>query len=100
MIILWSNTYLESPACLNEMGAAWVMKTDFCSFLTKDFDFKDMNGAIKPNDKISIKVDNDDAKSLLNDFKEHICRIFNLPSKNGNIWEKRRDEFLKTVLNP
>lgn len=24
MIILWSDKYLESPACLNEMGAAWV----------------------------------------------------------------------------
>lgn len=100
VIFIHSKNFYSSNASLNEMGAAWVMKTDFCSFLTKDFDFKDMDGAIKPNDKISIKVDNDDAKSLLNDFKEHICQIFNLPSKNGNIWEKRRDEFLKTVLNP
>ena len=29
MIILWSDKYLESPACLNEMGAAWVTQTDY-----------------------------------------------------------------------
>ncbi|WP_418816825.1 hypothetical protein [Pseudoruminococcus massiliensis] len=36
MIILWSDKYLESPACLNEMGAAWVTQTDYtniCAFL-------------------------------------------------------------------
>jgi hypothetical protein len=28
MIILWSKSYLESPACLNEMGAAWVKQSN------------------------------------------------------------------------
>ena len=29
MIILWSNDYLESPACMNELGAAWVAQCDY-----------------------------------------------------------------------
>lgn len=38
-IFLWSNDYLLSPACLNEMGAAWVMKNDFVNIYTPDFNF-------------------------------------------------------------
>ena len=100
VIFVHSKNFYNSHASLNEMGAAWVMKTDFCSFLTNGFDFKDMDGAINSNDKISIKVDAEDAKGLLNQFKEIICDMFSLPSKSGNVWEVRRDEFLKAVNPP
>lgn len=39
MIILWSNTYLESPACLNEMGAAWVTQSDYTNIYVPNFSF-------------------------------------------------------------
>lgn len=39
MIILWSNDYLESPACLNEMGAAWVMQSDYTNIYVPTFNF-------------------------------------------------------------
>ena len=39
VIILWSNEYLESPACLNEMGAAWVAQTDYTNIYTPYFSF-------------------------------------------------------------
>lgn len=39
MIILWSDKYLESPACLNEMGAAWVTQADYTNIYTPDFSF-------------------------------------------------------------
>lgn len=39
MIILWSNDYLESPACLNEMGAIWVMQSDYTNLYTPSFSF-------------------------------------------------------------
>lgn len=98
VIFVHSKNFYQSHASLNEMGAAWVLKTDFCSFLTKGFNYEDMDGAIRPNDRISIKVDNDNAKSLLNDFKEQICQKFELTSRNGNVWEIRRDEFIREVL--
>ena len=37
MIILWSNSYLESPACLREMGAAWLLQTYYVGIYTTDF---------------------------------------------------------------
>lgn len=39
MIILWSNKYLDSPACLNEMGAAWVTQADYTNIYVPDFSF-------------------------------------------------------------
>lgn len=39
MIILWSDKYLESPACLNEMGAVWVAQTDYTNIYVPDFSF-------------------------------------------------------------
>ena len=33
MIFLHSNNYYASAVSLNEMGAAWVLKTKFCSVL-------------------------------------------------------------------
>ena len=39
MIILWSNDYLESPACLNEMGAAWVTQSDYTNIYVPTFSF-------------------------------------------------------------
>lgn len=39
MIFLWSDKYLESPACMNEMGAAWVTQADYTNIYTPDFSF-------------------------------------------------------------
>ena len=39
MIILWSNDYLEIPACLNEMGAAWVVQSDYTNIYVPTFSF-------------------------------------------------------------
>lgn len=39
MIILWSDKYLDSPACLNEMGAAWVTQSDYTNIYVPDFSF-------------------------------------------------------------
>ncbi|MCQ2583804.1 MAG: toll/interleukin-1 receptor domain-containing protein [Treponema sp.] len=39
MIILWSDEYLESPACLNEMGAAWVTQSDYTNIYVPSFNF-------------------------------------------------------------
>ena len=36
VIFIQSPRYYESAVSLNEMGAAWVLQTDYCSILTKD----------------------------------------------------------------
>ena len=46
VIIVHSHNYYSSPYSLNEMGAAWVLKTDFFSFLIKGFEYNDMEEGI------------------------------------------------------
>ena len=39
IVFLWSDDYLNSPACLAEMGAAWLTKSDFINVFVPNFDF-------------------------------------------------------------
>ena len=96
VIIVHSRNYYASPYSLNEMGAAWVLKTDFFSFLVKGFDYNDMVGVINGR-TISVKVDATDAKARLNELKEKLKARFNLHGVNETRWETRRDEFLRKV---
>lgn len=96
VIFIHSDSYYSSAVSLNEMGAAWVLKSDYCSFLTKDFSFTGMPGVV-PNNNIAIKVDNDDATSRLNEFKDKITAFFGLQPKNANVWERHRNDFLQKI---
>lgn len=96
VIFVHSDNYYQSPVCLNEMGAAWVLKADHCSLLTKGFDFNAMRGVVNANE-ISIKVDSDDASARLNELNAHLCNRFNIKHRTGTGWERHRDNFLKRV---
>ena len=96
VIIVHSCNYYASPYCLNEMGAAWVLKTDFFSFLVRGFDYNQMDGVINQS-LISAKVDASDAPSRLNELKDRLVKLFKPEGVNPTRWEKRRDDFLEKV---
>lgn len=96
VIIVHSHNYYSSPYSLNEMGAAWVLKTDFFSFLVKGFEYNDMEGVINQR-KISVKVDATDASSRLNELKNKLVPLFKPQGVNESRWETLRDDFLKNV---
>jgi hypothetical protein len=98
VIFVHSPRFYSSAVSLNEMGAAWVLKSDFCSFLTNDMKYDKMKGVVN-NAKISIKVDEDDAKGLLNDLYKRLVAIFSLHEMDMNKWERKRDQFLQVVRN-
>jgi len=97
VIFIHSHDYYESPISLNEMGAAWVLKTEHCSFLTPDFNYSEMKGVVG-GQEIAIKVDEDNASSLLNDLKEQLLSFFNLKDKDQSRWEKKKKVFLSEVV--
>lgn len=98
VIFIHSPRFYGSAVSLNEMGAAWVLKTDFCSFLTNDMDYPKMKGVV--NDaKLSIKVDEEEAPKLLNDLYKHFAAVFSLQEMDMNKWERKRDQFLSVVRN-
>lgn len=96
MIFIHSPRYYQSPVSLNEMGAAWILRTDFCSFFTKDMDFTKLKGVINGSN-IGIKVDADDAEGRLNELYVKLQKIFNLTPLDPNTWERKRNAFLKLV---
>lgn len=95
VIFMLSNNYYSSVACLNEMGAAWILQSDYYSILLPGFDFNKIKGAINPN-RISIKLDNEELSPFLNDLKCDLCSKFSIKI-NDNKWERVRNTFIDKI---
>lgn len=81
MIILWSNDYLDSPACLGEMGAAWVTQTDYIGIYCPDFSFGNPKYHEVPIDttKMGAVLNGDsNCKASMIEFKNKIQDFFDL----------------------
>ena len=100
IIFVLSENYYNSPASLNEMGAAWVLQHKYTSILIPQFDFRDIKGVIDQM-RISIKLDSDksELKARLNELRDSLMREFGLGTSlsSQNIWERHRDEFIDKV---
>lgn len=95
VFFILSNNYYDSPACLNEMGATWILQTNYTSILLPGFEFREIDGAINPR-KIAIKLDGaqDDLKEKLGQLKDNLIAEFGLPNLPSILWEKKRDAFI------
>lgn len=100
VIFILSDNFYDSTASLNEMGAAWISKTNYISILLPGFNFNQIEGAIDPT-KISLKLDEDKSivKSRLRQLKEQLEGKFNLPPIEPDRWDEKRDHFISAVLN-
>lgn len=99
IIILWSNNYLESPACLAEMGAAWVLQTKSISLFTPDFSFGNPKYHSIPLDQTEMgAVLNGDehCKTSMSELIDKVLDFFDL-----KIEDKKRmfliDQFIKDI---
>jgi len=99
VIFVLSSNYYGSPACLNEMGAAWVLKNEYTSILLPKFEYQEIDGAVNPN-KIGMKLDDDDEllKKRLGELKDIISEKFSLSVPDMR-WEKKRNDFINTIRN-
>ena len=98
VFLIHSKNYYMSAASLNEMGAAWVLRSNCTSFLLPNFRFEDMTGAINGK-SIAIKLDNDETevKDKLNQLYDTVIKEFRLTKKAAIVWEAKRDRFIKEV---
>ncbi len=81
MIILWSNTYLDSPACLNEMGAVWVTQSDYTNIYVPNFEFGNpkYHQCAVDTRKMGAVLENDSyCKTKMIELKDKILKMFNL----------------------
>lgn len=96
VLFMLSKNYYDSPACLNEMGAAWVLKKEYRSILLPGFEFKDIKGAINPNN-LPISLEDSEIRDKLNDIKEQFEGFFGLEKINDSDWDNIRDRFIEKI---
>lgn len=96
VLFVHSPCYYTRPVCLNEMGAAWVLKTEYYSILTKDMSYEMMTGVVT-SERIGIKVDATDASARLNELYENLKSAFSLSALSQTKWERLRNTFLSDV---
>lgn len=98
IIFVHSPEYYESPVCLNEMGAAWVLRANATSLLLPGFDFSGMKGVIG-SDCIAIKLDGDrsEVKDRLNQLRRELESEFDISDNEDIIWEEARDRFIHEI---
>lgn len=74
VIYLLSNEYYKSVACLNEMGAAWIIENEHLAIFTQDFKIESMefqNGAIDPRELGCFVDDEEGMHSLIQVLSKH-----------------------------
>lgn len=95
VIYLLSPEYYKSIACLNEMGAAWVVDSEHIMLFTLDFDLDSpafKNGAIDPRE-IGFFINNE---VKLMSFIDSLRSSFSV-SKNSTLINQKIREFLKRI---
>lgn len=99
VIILWSNKYLESPACLNEMGAAWVVQSDYTNIYTPDFEFgnpKYHECAVDTRKMGAVLKSDAHCKASMIELKNKITQLFNI-TVDEQTWTYLLDTFLDEI---
>ena len=85
-------------ACMNEMGAAWVLQNKYTVILLSQFEFKKIQGVINPR-QIGLKLDGDltEVKEKLRQLKDVLSKEFGLSYITDVRWERKRDSFIAAV---
>ena len=98
VILLLSKEYYESAACLNEMGASWVLKVSYSTIVCPGFTIPEIKGAVNPSKMAVVLEDAKRIKGKLNQLKDRLIDYFNLPEiEDDTIWESDRDKFIESI---
>jgi hypothetical protein len=97
MIFLLSDNYFDSPACLNEMGAAWVTRSNYSTVFTPNFNFGNSKyrECVIDKNKMGVVLNGDKlCKSGMIELKDKIISLFGL-----SIDEKQSSYLIDEFIN-
>ena len=98
VIFLLSSEYYQSAACLNEMGATWVLKANYSTIVCPGFSIPEIKGAINPSKMAVVLGDNKRVNGKLNNLKDRLIDFFGLPEvEDDTIWENDRNKFIESI---
>ena len=93
VLFVLSKNFYESPVCLCEMGAAWVLSKNHIPILIPPMDYSDIKGVIPLSQGLKI---NESLK--LNLLKEKIESLFGIQSSmSSSTWERKRDRAVARI---
>lgn len=95
VLYLLSSDYYTSVACLNEMGAAWIVENEHTMIFTPNFNlnsYEFQNGALDPRE-IGFYINNQDR---LTGFIESLKKSFSI-SKNPVLINQKVREFILRI---
>ena len=98
VIYVLSENYYKSAACLNEMGATWILQKKYTSILLPGFVFEQIKGAVNPT-KIGIKLDgsDDEIKYRLKQLRDNLKAEFGLKDLPDRQWHRYVDTFVSKI---
>ena len=95
VIFVLSDSYYNSAACLNEMGAAWVLKANYSTLILPGFQIPDIKGAVNPRKMAVVLDDKKRVNGKLTQLKDRLIDFFDLPeTEDDTIWENDRNKFI------
>lgn len=98
VILLLSRNYYKSAACLNEMGATWVLKAEYSTIVCPGFTIPEIKGAVNPTKMAVILDEPKRVNGRLNQLKDRLISFFELPKvEDDTIWEADRNSFIEAV---
>lgn len=99
VVFMLSRNYYESAACLNEMGAAWILRREYQAILLPGFEYRDIEGAINPRD-ICFKLDDKHNRiPSIGEFKDNVVEFLQLDSVDSSVWDYSRERFFNEIDN-
>lgn len=98
VLFIHSPRFYQSKIALNEMGAAWALRSQYNSILTPDINYDGMKGVVTDHD-VAVKVNVDDAQYRMTQLMNKIRMFFGRGKVDGEVWERHRNEFLAKVNN-
>lgn len=94
-----SANYYKSPACLNEMGAAWVKGADGLAFVLPNFKYNQVRGAIDPRN-IMYSLENDaELDDRLDELCDFLKNTFTINNVNISAWQRHKDDFKQKCID-
>lgn len=99
MIILWSDKYLESPVCMNELGAGWVTGCDYTNIFTPDFSLENekYKQCVVDDDKMGIILNGDETcKEGIFELADKILKRFDIEMQDSEK-EQLIEEIIKEI---
>lgn len=95
VLFVLSKSFYNSPVCLCEMGASWVLSKNHIPILIPPMDYSDVKGVIPLTQGLKI---NEPLK--LNLLKEKIESLFGIDKiMSMSTWERKRDRALLRIEN-